>query len=315
MKFPNDSTVFDIEKGKCWQSKDSFIGYGTGYPEEVTAYDFEPLEEKPERFFFEYIVYSRMNGKYYQRRAKQTNFVSIMYLCEGEMYFRSDGQILLAEPGDCVLLKPHHQNDFLHLPGRKCSNFEIILDGSAIDRILHLYGLEHVLWTRIPDSRPFSEIFQRCGELNRRRSEKSIPRELAGLALEVIELISRAAGKQAPPPAVAQVKTELAKQLRKKVGMTEIARQCAMCLPVMNRRFRNAFGVTPYAYLKQLRLERGALLLEKGLRVKEVAGLVGYENPKSFSAEFHRFHGVSPLEYRLRVRPLPQSSRLPSGAD
>ena len=79
--------------------------------------------------------------------------------------------------------------------------------------------------------------------------------------------------------------------------MTEFARRYEICLPVLNRRFREAYGFTPYNWLKRLRLRQGAVLLESGMAVKEIAGLVGYENPRSFSAEFRRFYGVSPRQF------------------
>jgi transcriptional regulator GlxA family with amidase domain len=64
-------------------------------------------------------------------------------------------------------------------------------------------------------------------------------------------------------------------------------------------RFRSLFsdqiGTGPAQYLQHLRLRRARLLLERTfLSVKEVMGLVGYNDPSHFSRDFRRVHGVAP---------------------
>lgn len=296
MKFLCDSTLFDAETGRCWKSTDSFTGYGNGYPEKIVIHNFEDLEDKPKLLYLEHIQYAEMHRKYYQRRTRQNNLLSVMFICRGEMYFHCEEDVLLAEAGDCVLLKPHCRNDFLYLPGKKCAAFEIILNGSGLDGILQLYRLEQMLWCRIPDRRPFFDLLKRTGKL--RSLREPIAHRLAGCALEVIQLLSQAGADRSSQSSIAQIRDELESRLHEKVNMGEIARKYSLCLPVLNRRFREAFGTTPYRYWKQFRLKRGAELLNRGLLIKEAAGMVGYENPKSFSAEFRRFYGISPQAYR-----------------
>ena len=106
MKFLCDSTLFDAETGRCWKSTDSFTGYGNGYPEKIVIHNFEDLEDKPKLLYLEHIQYAEMHRKYYQRRTRQNNLLSVMFICRGEMYFHCEEDVLLAEAGDCVLLKP-----------------------------------------------------------------------------------------------------------------------------------------------------------------------------------------------------------------
>lgn len=161
---------------------------------------------------------------------------------------------------------------------------------------MQLYRLEQVLWCRIPDRRPFFDLLKRAGKL--RSLREPIAHRLAGCALEVIQLLSQAGADRSSQSSIAQIRDELESRLHEKVNMGEIARKYSLCLPVLNRRFRETFGTTPYRYWKQFRLKRGAELLNRGLLIKEAAGMVGYENPKSFSAEFRRFYGISPQAYR-----------------
>lgn len=53
---------------------------------------------------------------------------------------------------------------------------------------------------------------------------------------------------------------------------------------------------------------RGRHLLREGLRVAEVASLLGFSNPRDFSIEFKRIVGVTPTWYQEgeRERAFPQ---------
>lgn len=298
MKYIQDSSIFSVEKGKCWKNTSCFTGYGFGYPRKILWYNFEQLREEFPPLYVEHMSYATLTRKYYQRRTKQARLLSIMYVEKGGMYFNCDGRAMLAEAGDCVLLKPHCQNDFLYQPGDGfCSCFEIILNGNFLDTILALYRLDELSCVRIPDARPFFSLFRRLEQLDAVRSRRSISHELAGCAMEAVQLVRHAGMERVIPQQIVRIRDELKARLGEKINMTEFARRYEISLPVLNRRFREAYGFTPYNWLKRLRLRQGAVLLESGMAVKEIAGLVGYENPRSFSAEFRRFYGVSPRQF------------------
>ena len=70
------------------------------------------------------------------------------------------------------------------------------------------------------------------------------------------------------------------------------------------RAFRAAFGETPHGFLTRLRLERARELLTVSSRpVTEICFDVGFTSLGSFSTLFHRQVGLSPAEFRRRVRP------------
>ena len=66
-----------------------------------------------------------------------------------------------------------------------------------------------------------------------------------------------------------------------------------------NRLILQRTGLTYWAYLGRLRLERSAeLLLESSLSVREIAAAVGYENRTFFNQQLRERYGLSPGEYR-----------------
>ncbi len=67
----------------------------------------------------------------------------------------------------------------------------------------------------------------------------------------------------------------------------------------LSRRFRAAFGESPYSYLMTRRIERAMALLRRGdLSVTEVCFEVGCSSLGTFSTRFSELVGMSPSEYR-----------------
>jgi AraC-like DNA-binding protein len=85
------------------------------------------------------------------------------------------------------------------------------------------------------------------------------------------------------------------------LDVAALARTALMSTAHFSRRFRAAYGETPYAYLMTRRIERAKALLRKGeLSVTEVCLEVGCTSLGSFSARFTEVVGETPTAYRAR---------------
>jgi AraC-like DNA-binding protein len=67
-----------------------------------------------------------------------------------------------------------------------------------------------------------------------------------------------------------------------------------------SRRFRAAYGETPYSYLMTRRIERAMALLRDGTSVTDACMAVGCTSLGSFSSRFAEIVGESPSSYRAR---------------
>ncbi len=67
-----------------------------------------------------------------------------------------------------------------------------------------------------------------------------------------------------------------------------------------SRRFRAAYGETPYSYLMTRRIERAMALLREGASVTDACMAVGCTSLGSFSSRFTEIVGESPSSYRGR---------------
>ena len=67
-----------------------------------------------------------------------------------------------------------------------------------------------------------------------------------------------------------------------------------------SRKFRAAYGETPYSYLMTRRIERAKALLRQGMSVTDTCMAVGCTSLGSFSSRFTEIVGETPSRYRAR---------------
>jgi len=92
------------------------------------------------------------------------------------------------------------------------------------------------------------------------------------------------------------------REYERPLDVAEIARTALMSPAHFSRRFRAAYGETPYGYLMTRRIERAQLLLRRGdMSVTDVCMAVGCTSLGSFSARFTQLVGETPTAYRARA--------------
>ncbi|MGO9342882.1 MAG: helix-turn-helix domain-containing protein [Acidimicrobiales bacterium] len=79
-----------------------------------------------------------------------------------------------------------------------------------------------------------------------------------------------------------------------------IARTALMSSAHFSRKFRGAYGETPYSYLMTRRIERAKAFLRQGMSVTEACFAVGCTSLGSFSSRFTEIIGETPSQYRAR---------------
>jgi AraC-like DNA-binding protein len=84
------------------------------------------------------------------------------------------------------------------------------------------------------------------------------------------------------------------------LNVTAMARAALMSPAHFSRKFRAAYGETPYSYLMTRRIERAKALLRNGTSVTDACVTVGCTSLGSFSSRFTEIVGETPSQYRAR---------------
>ena len=98
---------------------------------------------------------------------------------------------------------------------------------------------------------------------------------------------------------IREIHDDLAQHMDRRVTIEELAHRYLINPPTLKTVFKDVYGSSLPAPMKEHRMERAAALLrETDLSVAEIAGQVGYESQSKFTAAFKEQFGQLPKEYR-----------------
>jgi AraC family transcriptional regulator len=97
-----------------------------------------------------------------------------------------------------------------------------------------------------------------------------------------------------------------AEMIREKIDgeirLPDLARECGLSTSHFARAFRNSFGMSPYRWLVERRIDQGkALLAASDLPIADIAVRTGFSDQTAFTRAFRRLVGDSPGRWRRAV--------------
>ena len=85
------------------------------------------------------------------------------------------------------------------------------------------------------------------------------------------------------------------------IYVTEIASVCGVTPQYLSSLFHSETGMTISSYIVKKRMEKaGSMLIHTSLPINEISSMLTYRCQSSFSAQFNRYYGMSPVEYRKK---------------
>lgn len=118
-------------------------------------------------------------------------------------------------------------------------------------------------------------------------------------------LATATADESLPADPLARACAYLAFHFQESIPLPELAREVAGCSSGhLARLFREGTGLSFSEYLIELRLQKGAWLIQHSDRtIRDVAARVGYGDPSRFAMHFRRRFGETPAGFRRRLHP------------
>ena len=94
----------------------------------------------------------------------------------------------------------------------------------------------------------------------------------------VSKIIEAAGAKTLDDQILISALSEMHQDIANDISIREIAEKSFMSYYGFIRRFKNALGMTPYTYLKQLRIRTATALRDEGATLEEAAEKCGYSD-------------------------------------
>lgn len=231
------------------------------------------------------------------------------YTLRGQGWFQTlpEGKAEPLAPGTGFLTELPSQTRYWLEPGDEWGFIYVILDGDlARERVRELLDRHGALWT-LPESHASVSALR---DLHLRVCDGRIPDafELSSIAHTFLMDLFRSGPR---PERRRSVYVEAAmRHMAQAYGdaalsMAEIEEAAGCSRYHLSRLFRTELGVSPYAYLQEVRI-RAALgwLHHSDKPVKEIAGLCGYADTANFCREFKRQTHKTPTRARRLGRNL-----------
>ena len=122
-------------------------------------------------------------------------------------------------------------------------------------------------------------------------------------------LVSRHADASPPgrtrrrePQAITKLKRYLERHYAEPVSLDALSQHAQLSRYHLVRAFREVVGVSPHAYLRQVRVDRAKELLAAGHPIAEVALMTGFTDQSHLTRWLKRLWGVTPGQYRNSVQ-------------
>jgi AraC-like DNA-binding protein len=102
---------------------------------------------------------------------------------------------------------------------------------------------------------------------------------------------------------VAAAVEHIRREYRSPLLISDVATKFGLSLRQLQRRFNDAFGISPQEFLLKTRVTAAARLLEESsMRAGEIAASCGFVDQSAFAAHFKKWTGMTPSDYREAKR-------------
>ena len=268
---------------------------------------------------------ARHNGDWNWKNIRSP-FTRIYYVTEGEARIRLSDKTIQLRPGHLYILPAYTTHSYecdgvfvhyyLHVyEGFKSEvnlmeryDFPSEVSATAEDELIFRRMCEQYPYAKLPDSDPqaYDNTVQFTDYVHRYRDMSLWQKmELRGL---ILVLFSRFMREAAPhvwttDERLKRVIDYIHSHITEDIDIDELANEACITKAYLIRLFKREIGTSPLQYINNKKVERAQLLLyTSAMPVKEVAYALGFSDHSYFIRMFRKTSGLTPQEYRERMR-------------
>lgn len=253
-------------------------------------------------------------------------FTRIFYVVKGEAWLHIKGQTVKLRPRHLYIVPAYTEHSYecegvfihyyLHVyEGVKNEmnvleryDFPIEVEAGTLDE--QLFGLmcQQQPEARLPESNPssYDNAAQMTDYMQRYHNMELWEKmELRGATLMLFARFMRQAKPRqwAHDERTQKVLAHIHAHIHQNIDVEELASVACVTKPYLIRLFKAELGTSPIQYINKKKMERAQLLLyTTDETVKEVAYALGFSDHSYFIRMFKKQTGITPQEYRRRVK-------------
>jgi AraC-like DNA-binding protein len=228
--------------------------------------------------------------------VRARDFHSISYRHSGKAYFKI-GDIEIVSEANSITFMP------------KGISYETEVLEDTQTTVAH-FKLDRDIEFRNPavlaaDDKELAHLFEKL--LRRNRLGSSVNFSVMAAFYELLaklESIERMKSREAIPKKISSAREQMLQRFSDPLfSIDTLAESIGVSASYLRREFSRAYGKSPIAYLKELRIRNAKILLHSGyMSIAEVAEQSGFSSTSYFIQVFHKTVGCSPARYRTENR-------------
>lgn len=272
------------------------IFYGNTLKEAFVKFNYNPQKKYPLRAEMIGITYP--DKDYYIERRHGDYFV-LEYVESGEGYIRTENSEFKVTADSVYLLFPGKSHRYGADKKNPYKKIFINFFSDVFNQILLAYGL---IDKTVFYNSGCKDLFDKLLSIAEKSNDNDeVYLDLSNVVFEIIIRLAKLNEKREDVSELARVTKEaLDAAVYRKVSVEKLSEELSISKSQMTREFTRYFGISPYKYLLDKKIDVAKhLLLSTQMRVYEISELLGFSDTYYFSNLFKQKTGMSPLGYRF----------------
>ncbi len=228
---------------------------------------------------------------------KASDIFGIEQVTCGKAHFFQDGKRNIVNPGEVYILRLGVNHRYEPLPGKFLHKRHLTLTGPSLGSLLRSMGLWGLDVVRPIQPLRIAKIMKAIN-MALMDMKPGVHFQASILSYQLLLELSKSVMPRYPEP-LQKTLDFISVNLNKYLSINELCKQSGLGPTHLSRLFKAHLNSSPVEYfLKEKFAWARHLLYTTNMAIKEIAAVLGYEDPLYFSAQFKKRAGVSPRNFR-----------------
>lgn len=273
------------------------------FPQKEKAYALIPVDNTPFQHAVVGITYPAAD---YRIDRKSNSHINVFeFVLDGEGEILLDGVWKKATAGSLYILRAGEEHHYRSSPQNPWHKLWINYSADYLAPLLDAYGVRSGIYSS-PDAKKYFDLAMEAAKRGTPRAE--VCRTVSNCIHRLVSLASMSLGEEKESDAQ-RIREELDAALYHKLDLNTLCEKLHISKSNVIRLYKKHYGVTPYEYLLDAKIEAAkTLLASTRLSIREIAERLHISDEHYFSTLFLKRVGTRPGDFRKRENPLEGST-------
>ncbi|CAM3553606.1 HTH-type transcriptional activator RhaS [Vibrio aerogenes CECT 7868] len=233
--------------------------------------------------------------------------LSVGAIVDGQTCVHFNDRYEILNPGDVVIIPPEVVHACNPVEGKPRSYHMLYIDPDWLCALNHLSSLHFgTSLTVLKSAGLFRQYLTIVDTITHPSLTGKMPERVRSFCQSMIASLCddsaspemQVSGEEPAPETNAFIRQVLMTQISSPPSLDELSGKFQLCPETIIRRFSRDYGMTPKAFINNLRVEEGKKLLRAGYSIADTALTLGFSDQSHFHKAFVQYAAATPNQYR-----------------